>query len=87
MGSDNLEQCISLLEGELTPALVERVVRGLLQQRTDGASGVGAVTLVMHLAGDFTQRYADIMWIYQRLRPALLAAVEQNPSLQFIEGG
>jgi len=87
MGSDDLEQCMALLEGDLTPLYVERVVRELLQQRKDGGSGVGAIRVVMHLASGLIQRDADLMPIYYRLKPALRAAVEQSPSLWFLEGG
>jgi hypothetical protein len=87
MDSSDLEQHIALLESELTPIFVERVVRELLQQRMDGGSGVGAIRVVMHLVSDLTQRYAEIMPIYHRLKPALRAAVEQSPSLRFLEGG
>jgi hypothetical protein len=87
MGSDDLEQCMALLEGDLTPLYVERVVRELLQQRKDGGSGVGAIRVVMHLVHDLTHRDADLMPIYYRLKPALRAAVEQSPSLWFLEGG
>lgn len=87
MGSDDLEQHIVSLEKELTPIFVERIVRELLQQRKDGGSGVGAIRVVMHLVRDLTQRDADLMPIYHRLKPALLAAMEQSPSLWFLEGG
>ncbi len=87
MSSEELEPSIALLASKLTSAFVENVVRELLQQRQDRGSGVAAVTLVMHLVGDLTRRYTDIMSIYQRLRPALRTAVEQSASLQFLEGG
>lgn len=87
MDSSDLEQRIALLERELTPALVERVVRELLQRRTDGGSGVGALRVVLHLLRAHAMRDAEIMPIYHRLGPALRAAVEQSPSLQFLEGG
>ena len=84
---DDLERRIALLERELTPALVERVVRELLQRRTDGGSGVGALRVILHLLRDLALRDAEIMPVYHRLQPALRAAVEQSPSLWFLEGG
>jgi hypothetical protein len=87
MDSSDLEQRIGLLESELTPAFVERVVHELLQQRKDGGSGVGAIRVVMHLVRDLAVRDADLMPIYYRLKPALRAAVEQSPALWFLEGG
>jgi hypothetical protein len=87
MGSDDPRECIAVLEGKLTPTFVERVVRELLQQRTDGGRGVGALRVVTHLVSDVTQRHADIMPMFHRLKPALVAAVEQIPSLSFLEGG
>jgi len=87
MGSDDLEQCMALLEGDLTPLYVERVVHELLQQRKDGGSGVGAFRVVVHLVRDLALRDADLMPIYYRLKPALRAVVEQSPFLWFLEGG
>jgi len=87
MGSDDLEQCMALLEGDLTPLYVERVVHELLQQRKDGGSGVGAFRVVVHLVRDLALRDADLMPIYYRLKPALRAAVEQSLFLWFLEGG
>jgi hypothetical protein len=87
MDSGDLEDRMALLEGELTPAFVERVVRELLQQRKDGGSGVGAIRVVMHVASDLIQRDADIMPIYYRLKPTLRAAVAQSSALWFLEGG
>ena len=87
MAPDDLEQSMASLEGKLTPTFVERAVRELLRQRQDGGSGVGVVTLVMHLAGDLTQRHADVTWMCDRLKPALRAALERNSSLKYVEGG
>ena len=80
-------QHVASLEGKLTPTFVEHAVRELLLQRKDGGSGVGAISLVRHLAGDLAQRGEEIAWAYHRLKPVLLGAVEQISSLRFLEGG
>lgn len=87
VGLTKLRQHVESLEPRLTPAFVERVVRELLEQRQDGGSGVGTVSLVKHLTGDLARRSEEIVWAYQRLKPALHAAVEQIPSLRFLDGG
>ena len=74
------------LASELTPAFVERTVHELLLQRKDGRRGVDALGLVVYLLGDLVQRSAEIVWAYARLKPALLGAVEQIPTLRFLDG-
>ena len=82
-----LQQHIASIEARLTPAFIEHIVHELLLQRHDGGSGVGAISLIKHLAGDLVQSAEEIAWAYQRLKPALMAAVEHIPSLRFLEGG
>jgi hypothetical protein len=61
-------------------------VRELLRQRADQAKGVAALGLVLHLLGEPALRSAEIAWSYARLKPARIAAVEQIPSLRFLDG-
>jgi hypothetical protein len=81
-----LIQHVTSIEGELTPAFVERTVwkffRGMERSR-----GVGALRFVLHLLGDLAQRSEEIAWAYARLKPTLLDAVERTPSLRFLDGG
>ena len=83
---DAQRERIASLEGELTPARVARAVHELLRQRTDQAKGVDALGLVLHLLGEPALRGTDIAWAYARLKPALIATVEQIPSLRFLDG-
>ena len=81
-----LMQQVTSIEGELTPVFVERTVweffRGIERRR-----GVGALRFILHLLGDLAQRSEEIVWAYARLKPALMAAMEQIPSLHFLDGG
>lgn len=82
----DLGQRAALLQGELTPALLERTVRELLRQGAGQAQGVGALRMVVHLLGEPALRGQEIAWAYARLKPALIAVVEQIPSLRFLDG-
>jgi hypothetical protein len=88
MGGDvkKLRQRVASLEGELTPARVARTVRERLRRRADQAKGVDALGLVLRLLGEPALRSEEIAWAYARLKPALIAAVEQIPSLRFLDG-
>jgi hypothetical protein len=75
------------LESELTPASVEHTVHKLMLQKQGEGSGVGALGLVMHLMGDVVLRGEEIAWVYARLKPTLVNALECVPSLRFLDGG
>ena len=81
-----LRQRVASLESELTPAFVGRTVCERLCQKADARGGVDALGLVMHLLGNSARRSEEIAWAYARLKPALIAAVEQIPSLRFLDG-
>ena len=83
---EEVKQLVASIETRLTPAFVERAVRELQQQRGK-SRGVGALPLVLHLLDDLAQRSEEIAWAYARLKPALMAAMEQIPSLRFLDGG
>jgi len=42
--------------------------------------------MVLHLLGEPALRSTEIAWVYARLKPALIVAVEQIPSLRFLDG-
>jgi len=81
-----LRQRVASLGSELTPARVEYTVHERLRQRADRAKGADALGLVLHLLGEPALRSTEIAWAYARLKPALIAAVEQIPSLRFLDG-
>jgi hypothetical protein len=80
-----LRQRIASLKSDMTPAFVERIVRELLQGK-DARRGVDALGMVMSLLGDAPRCGDEINWAYARLKPALVAAVGQIPSLRFLDG-
>lgn len=79
-------QRVASLESELTPAFVERIVHELLRGKEE-SRGVDALGMVIHLLGDVVLSGAEIDWAYARLKPVLLGAVDQIPSLRFLDGG
>jgi hypothetical protein len=81
-----LRQQIEELQPRLTPAFVEEEVGVLLRQGEDVGGGVNAIRLVKLLLGNPRLRDVEVIWAYDRLKPALRAAFEQIPSLYFFEG-
>jgi len=81
-----LRQQIEELRPLLTPAFVEEEVGVLLRQGEDVGGGVNAFRLVKRLLGNPQLRDVEVIWAYDRLKPALRAAFEQIPSLYFFEG-
>jgi hypothetical protein len=81
-----LQERVTALQAELGPARVEAVIRELLRQGEDVGGGINALRLVRHLLGDPAAGDAAARWAYERLKPALAAALEQIPSLYYFEG-
>ena len=81
-----LKQRVKSLQSELKPESIERTVWERLRRRADQAKGVDALGLVLHLLGEPALRSEEIAWAYARLKPALIAALEQIPSLRFLDG-
>jgi hypothetical protein len=86
MGENQLERTVESLQARLTPAYVEAQVGELLRQGEDVGGGVNAFRLMRHLLGTSASGDEQVMWAYERLKPALGAALEQVPSLYYFEG-
>jgi hypothetical protein len=83
---DQLEQAVESLQSKLTPSFVETQVHGLLRQGEDVGGGVNAFRLIKHWLGALAEKDVAVRWAYDRLKPALGAALEQIPSLYYFEG-
>ena len=81
-----LERTVRSLQLRLAPRFVEGQVRELLRQGEDVGGGVNAFRLIQHLLGAQAENDAQVRWAYERLKPALRAALEQIPSLYYFEG-
>ena len=81
-----LEQTVESLQSRLTPSFVEGQVRELLRQGEDVGGGVNAFRLIKHWLGTQAQNDAQVRWAYERLKPALGAALKEIPSLYYFEG-
>ena len=84
--NDPLKRAVESLQSRLTPGFVEARVRELLRQGQDVGGGINATRLIRHLVGDPAQGDVEVAWAYDRLRPGLRAALEQIPSLYYLEG-
>jgi hypothetical protein len=84
--NETLKQAVESLQARLTPDFVEAQVRELLRQGEDTGGGVNAFRLIKHWLGALAQNDAQVRWAYDRLKPALGAALEQVPSLYYFEG-
>ena len=86
MDTEQLKQALESLQPRLTPDFVHAQVKQLLRQGEDVGGGVNAIRLVRHLVGAAAQQDVAATWAYDRLKPALRAALAQIPSLYFFEG-
>ena len=86
MDRGRLEQAVESLEVRLTPAYVREQVMALLHEGEDVGGGVNAFRLMRHLLVDSALSDDQVIWAYERLKPALGAALEQVPSLYYFEG-
>ena len=86
MGTDQLREAVESLQPRMTPDIVEARVRDLLRQGEDVGGGVNAFRLMRHLLGKAAESDAQVTWAYERLKPALGAALEEIPSLYYFEG-
>jgi hypothetical protein len=84
--NERLEQAVDRLRTRLTPRYVEAEVRSLLRQGEDVGGGVNAFRLVQHWLGPLAADDAAVTWAYERLKPALGAALDQIPSLYYFYG-
>jgi hypothetical protein len=83
---EELRPQVEELQARLTPAFIEDAVRALLRQGEDVGGGINAFRLVKHLLGNPQSRDVEVLWAYDRLKPALRSALEQIPSLYYFEG-
>jgi hypothetical protein len=86
MDVEKLRQVIESLQPRLTPDFVHAQVNELLRQGEDVGGGINAIRLVKHLVGKRAQQDVAATWAYDRLKPALRAALAQVPSLYFFQG-
>ena len=84
--NDKLEQAVESLQSKLTPDFVEAQVRTLLRQGEDVGGGINAIRLTRQWLGALAQDDVQATRAYERLKPALGAALEQIPSLYYFEG-
>jgi hypothetical protein len=86
MDTEKLKQAVVSLQSRLTPTFVEAEVRDLLRQGEDVGGGINAFRLIRHWLGMLAENDVAVRWAYERLKPALGAALEQIPSLYYFEG-
>jgi hypothetical protein len=86
MQTDELKQAVALLQSRLTPAVAEAQVRVLLRQGQDVGGGVNAFRLVKSWLAGAANTDEQVMWAYAELKPKLVAALAQVPSLYLFEG-
>lgn len=86
MKHKKLGQQVEALQPKLTPSFIEQAVHTLLREGEDVGGGINATRLVKHLLGKPQMRDAKVTWAYDRLKPALRAALAQIPSLYYFEG-
>ncbi len=86
MRDEELRQRTEALRSRATPEVLEEAVLTLGQQGEDVGGGVNADRLVRYLLEDPQLRDEDVVWAYDRLKPAFRAAFEENPSFYYFEG-
>ena len=84
--NDKLEQAVESLQSKLTPDFVEAQVRTLLRQGEDVGGGINAIRLIRQWLGTLAQDDVQATRAYERLKPALSAALKAIPSLYYFEG-
>ena len=84
--NEHLERAVESIQSKVTPGFVEVQVRELLRQGEDIGGGINAFRLVKHWLGALADNDAQVRWAYERLKPALGAALEEIPSLYYFEG-
>ena len=82
----DLRRKVEEVESRATPAYLEEAVETLLREGEDMGGGINADRLVKFLLDDPQMEDEDVVWAYDRLKPAFRAAFEENPSLFYFEG-
>ena len=86
MMQKDLRRKVEEVESRATPAYLEEAVETLLREGEDMGGGINADRLVKFLLDDPQMEDEDVVWAYDRLKPAFRAAFEENPSLFYFEG-
>lgn len=86
MMDEKLRQRVEAVEANVTPTFLEGAVETLLRQGEDVGGGINASRLVKHLLDDERLRDEEVVWAYDRLKPAFRAAFEEIPALYYFEG-
>jgi hypothetical protein len=86
MMEKDLRQKVEAVESRATPATLEEAVETLLREGEDPGGGINADRLVKFLLDDPHMDDEDVVWAYDRLKPAFRAAFEENPSFYYFEG-
>jgi len=84
--NDSLDNALESLQPKLTPDFVEAQVRTLLRQGEDVGGGINAIRLIRHWLGSLVESDVQATRAYERLKPALDAALDEIPSLVYFEG-
>ena len=82
----DLRQKVENVESRATPATLEEAVETLLREGEDPGGGINADRLVKFLLDDPHMDDEDVVWAYDRLKPAFRAAFEENSSFYYFEG-
>jgi hypothetical protein len=86
MSRRELKQKIEQLAATLDVSLVEQALNELLCQGEDVGGGINAFRLICHLLGEPSLTGVEVVWAYRYLKPPMMAAVEQLPAYEFVEG-
>ena len=86
MRDEELRQRTEALRSRAAPEVLEEAVLTLWQQGEDVGGGVNADRLVRYLLEDPHLRDEDVVWAYDRLKPAFRATFEENPYFYYFEG-
>jgi len=86
MTKRDLRQKVEDVASRATPACLEEAVRTLLREGEDAGGGINADRLVKFLLDDPQMADEDVVWAYDRLKPAFRAAFEGHPSFYYFEG-
>ncbi len=82
----DLKQKVERVELRVTPGYLEEAVETLLREGEDAGGGINADRLVKFLLDDPQMEDEDVVWAYDRLKPAFRAAFEEVSSLYYFEG-
>lgn len=82
----DLRQKVEDVAWRATPGYLEEAVRTLLRGGEDPGGGINADRLVRFLFDDPQMEDEDVIWAYDRLKPAFREAFEEHPAFYYFEG-